>query len=112
MIGVTWTLFHCAPLFVAQGRHEHAVRVLGAGLALTKVAQGRGPSPLWRSLVERRLDSAQRALSPETGAAAWTEGQGRDGTGQDWSRLAHASVPVIASSLWAGAMATGCTYAA
>jgi drug/metabolite transporter (DMT)-like permease len=31
---------------------------------------------------------------------------------QDWSRLTHASAPVIASTLWAGAIATGCTYAA
>jgi O-acetylserine/cysteine efflux transporter len=31
---------------------------------------------------------------------------------QDWSRLVHASTPVLLSTLWAGAVATGCTYAA
>lgn len=31
---------------------------------------------------------------------------------QDWSRLAHVSSPVLLSALWAGAVATGCTYAA
>jgi drug/metabolite transporter (DMT)-like permease len=30
---------------------------------------------------------------------------------QDWSRLAHASAPVWAATLWAGAIATGGTYA-
>jgi O-acetylserine/cysteine efflux transporter len=31
---------------------------------------------------------------------------------QDWGRLAHASTPVLGATLWAGAVATGCTYAA
>jgi O-acetylserine/cysteine efflux transporter len=31
---------------------------------------------------------------------------------QDWSSLRHVSGPVLLSTLWAGAMATGCTYAA
>ena len=31
---------------------------------------------------------------------------------QDWTRLTRASAPVLASTLWAGAVATGCTYAA
>ncbi len=31
---------------------------------------------------------------------------------QDWSRLAHTSPAVLASTLWSGAIATGCTYAA
>ncbi|MBV9175218.1 MAG: DMT family transporter [Chloroflexi bacterium] len=31
---------------------------------------------------------------------------------QDWSLVTHASTPVIAATVWAGAMATGCTYAA
>jgi drug/metabolite transporter (DMT)-like permease len=31
---------------------------------------------------------------------------------QDWSRVAHASTPVLLSTLWSGAVASGCTYAA
>jgi drug/metabolite transporter (DMT)-like permease len=31
---------------------------------------------------------------------------------QDWSRLVHASAPVLLATLWSGAVATGCTYAA
>ena len=31
---------------------------------------------------------------------------------QDWSRLAHVSTRVLLSTVWAGAVATGCTYAA
>jgi O-acetylserine/cysteine efflux transporter len=31
---------------------------------------------------------------------------------QDWTLVTHASVPVLAATIWAGAMATGCTYAA
>ena len=31
---------------------------------------------------------------------------------QDWARLTHASTAVLLSTLWAGAVATGCTYAA
>ena len=31
---------------------------------------------------------------------------------QDWTRLGHASTPVLLATLWAGAVATGCTYAA
>ena len=31
---------------------------------------------------------------------------------QDWTRLTHASTPVLLSAVWAGAVATGCTYAA
>lgn len=31
---------------------------------------------------------------------------------QDWSLLLHASAPVLFATLWAGAVASGCTYAA
>jgi drug/metabolite transporter (DMT)-like permease len=31
---------------------------------------------------------------------------------QDWTRLAQVSVPVLAATVWSGAIATGCTYAA
>jgi O-acetylserine/cysteine efflux transporter len=31
---------------------------------------------------------------------------------QDWSRVVHASAPVLISTAWAGGLATGCTYAA
>ena len=31
---------------------------------------------------------------------------------QDWSRLVHASAPVLLATVWSGAVATGCTYAA
>src|SRR5205823_12886707 len=31
---------------------------------------------------------------------------------QDWALLLHASTPVLLATLWAGAVASGCTYAA
>jgi drug/metabolite transporter (DMT)-like permease len=82
--------------------------LLGSGLAL-------GSAACWAAYtaLARRLGGADPLVT-----TALTSGIGALVVGgvalptQDWSRLTHASAPVIASTLWAGAIATGCTYAA
>ena len=82
--------------------------LLGSGLAL-------GSAACWAAYtaVARRIGRADPLVT-----TALTSGIGAAVVGavalptQDWSRLAHASAPVIVSTLWAGAVATGCTYAA
>lgn len=82
--------------------------LLGSGLAL-------GSAACWAAYtaVARRLGGADPLVT-----TALTSGLGAAVVGaialptQDWGRLVHASTPVIAATVWAGAMATGCTYAA
>jgi drug/metabolite transporter (DMT)-like permease len=82
--------------------------LLGSGLAL-------GSATCWAAYtaIARRLGGADPLVT-----TALTSGIGAAVVGlvalpsQDWSRLAHASAPVIAATVWAGAIATGCTYAA
>ena len=51
------------------------MRSLSAGSALLEAAQGRALDPLWRSIVEHRLDSARSTLGTQIVAAAWSEGE-------------------------------------
>jgi drug/metabolite transporter (DMT)-like permease len=82
--------------------------LLGSGLAL-------GSAACWAgyTAIARRLGPADPLAT-----TALTSGFGAVVVGavalptQDWSRLAHASVPVLVATIWAGAIATGCTYAA
>jgi drug/metabolite transporter (DMT)-like permease len=82
--------------------------LIGSGLAL-------GSAACWAAYtaVARRLGRADPLVT-----TALTSGIGAAVVGiaalptQDWSRLVHTSAPVIAATLWAGAVATGCTYAA
>jgi drug/metabolite transporter (DMT)-like permease len=82
--------------------------LLGSGLAL-------GSATCWAAYtaIARRLGGADPLVT-----TALTSGIGAAVVGlvalpsQDWSRLAHASAPVIAATVWAGAIATGGTYAA
>ena len=82
--------------------------LLGSGLAL-------GSAACWAAYtaVARRLGPADPLVT-----TALTSGIGTAVVAvvalptQDWGRLAHASAPVLAATLWAGAVATGCTYAA
>jgi drug/metabolite transporter (DMT)-like permease len=81
--------------------------LLGSGLAL-------GSAACWAAYtaIARRLGGADPLVT-----TALTSGIGAAVVGvvalpsQDWGRLAHASAPVITATLWAGAIATGCTYA-
>jgi len=82
--------------------------LLGSGLAL-------GSAACWAAYtaVARRLGGADPLVT-----TALTSGIGALVVGavalptQDWSRLVQASAPVLAAIVWAGAIATGCTYAA
>jgi drug/metabolite transporter (DMT)-like permease len=82
--------------------------LLGSGLAL-------GSAACWAAYtaVARRLGRADPLVT-----TAITSGIGAAAIAaiaiptQDWSRLANASTPVILATVWAGVMATGCTYAA
>jgi len=82
--------------------------LLGSGLAI-------GSAACWAgyTAVARRLGRADPLVT-----TALTSGIGAVVVGvfavptQDWGRLAHASAPVILATLWAGVIATGCTYAA
>ena len=69
---LTSTLWCWAHLFLAQGRYDQAVRVLGASFSRL---QRRGmTAPIYRLHLERRLDAARGALGAELVDAAWTEG--------------------------------------
>jgi drug/metabolite transporter (DMT)-like permease len=91
-----------------QATGDLRATLLGSGLAL-------GSAACWAAYtaVARRLGPADPLVT-----TALTSGIGTAVIGavalptQDWSRLAHASAPVVLATLWAGAMATGCTYAA
>jgi len=91
-----------------QATGDLGATLLGSGLAL-------GSAACWAAYtaVARRLGRADPLVT-----TAITSGIGAALVGavalptQDWSRLAHASAPVLVATLWAGAMATGCTYAA
>jgi drug/metabolite transporter (DMT)-like permease len=82
--------------------------LIGSALAL-------GSAACWAgyTAVARRLGSADPLVT-----TALTSGIGSLVVGavavptQDWTSLAHASAPVVLSTLWAGVVATGCTYAA
>jgi drug/metabolite transporter (DMT)-like permease len=91
-----------------QATGDLGATLLGSGLAL-------GSAACWAvyTAVARRLGRADPLVT-----TAITSGIGAVVIGvvalptQDWSRLVHASAPVLAATVWAGAVATGCTYAA
>jgi drug/metabolite transporter (DMT)-like permease len=91
-----------------QATGDLGATLVGSGLAL-------GSAACWAAYtaVARRLGGADPLVT-----TALTSGIGAAVVGavalptQDWSRLVHASTPVIMATVWAGAIATGCTYAA
>lgn len=82
--------------------------LLGSGLAL-------GAAACWAAYtgLARRLGRADPLVTTAITSAVGTLAVALVALPtQDWTRLAHASVPVLAATAWAGAVATGCTYAA
>jgi drug/metabolite transporter (DMT)-like permease len=140
--GVTALISNSSPLIVVMfgllvfhqsiGRPEIAGTVLGfGGVALLGAGDIQATGDLGSTLLGTALAlgsaacwAAYTAVARRLGRAdplvttALTSGLGAAVIGtvalptQDWSRLVHASAPVIAASVWAGAVATGGTYAA
>jgi drug/metabolite transporter (DMT)-like permease len=82
--------------------------LLGSGLALASAACWAAYTAIARRL--RRSDPlATTAVTSFVGSAMLAAVALPT---QDWSRLTGASPGVVLSTLWAGAVATGCTYAA
>jgi non-specific serine/threonine protein kinase len=70
--GTANNLANWAELFRTQARYEQCVELLAATYGQVKPS-GRF-SPLWTCIVERRLDTARRALGQRRFDAAWTQG--------------------------------------
>jgi drug/metabolite transporter (DMT)-like permease len=91
-----------------QATGDVASTLIGSGLAL-------GSAACWAAYtaVARRLGGADALVT-----TAITSMIGSAVVGivtiptQDWSQLERASAPVLLCTVWAGAVATGCTYAA
>ncbi len=91
-----------------QATGDLGATLLGSGLAL-------GSATCWAAYtaLARRLGGADPLVT-----TALTSGIGAVVIGivalptQDWSRLLHASAAVLAATVWAGSVATGCTYVA
>ena len=86
---------------------------LPATLAGTGLALGSAAAWALYTALARRLSNADPiATTAITSAIGSTAIAFLAIPTQDWGRVAHASPQVLAATIWSGAVATGCTYAA